>query len=539
LVRSAILSRGVIPLATAATAAVALTLVPIGASAAPKASCENRTNNTITKLVECVDADGAIEHMEAFQEIADANGGNRAAGLPGYDASVDYVVEKLEAAGWNVSIDTFDYTFTPLPTLEQLTPVAAVYEAGAFTATGTGTVEGNVIPVDVDTVKPVPDTLDSGCTASDFAGIDWSGTADIALIQRGTCEFGVKAINAQTAGAEAVIIFNQGNTTLREGVVTGTLIGVNQTPLSIPVVGASFADGVALAQPGSTARVSVGASSQRPQQNVIAELPGVTDDNVVMAGAHLDSVQRGPGINDNGSGSAALLEVAESMAKVKPYNTLRFAWWGAEESGLLGSTAYVNELKTMPGELDRIALYLNFDMVASPNYIFMVYDADESSFPAPTGTPIPEGSESIEDLFESYFTWVGEPYEDAQFSGRSDYQAFIMNGIPAGGLFTGAEVPKTEEQEAIWGGEAGQQYDPCYHLACDTIDNFDEHALDVNIDAIAVAVLNYAFSTESVNGVVGVDVPGGTVLPEPAGEEGTVGSQAGGLDHDHDHRDVS
>ena len=132
--------------------------------------------------------------------------------------------------------------------------------------------------------------------------------------------------------------------------------------------------------------------------NVIAELPGANNDNVVMAGAHLDSVQAGPGINDNGSGSAALLEVAEQLGKLHPQNTLRFAWWGAEEAGLIGSTQYVDSLSD--DELARIALYLNFDMVGSPNYIFMTYDGDESGFPAPAGVPVPPGSIQIEDLFE-------------------------------------------------------------------------------------------------------------------------------------------
>jgi len=262
---------------------------------------------------------------------------------------------------------------------------------------------------------------------------------------------------------------------------------------------------------------------------VIAELPGKNDGNVVMAGAHLDSVQRGPGIQDNGSGSAALLEVAEQIAKLKPQNTLRFAWWGAEEAGLIGSTQYVNGLSA--AELDRIALYLNFDMVGSPNYIFMAYDADESGFTAPV--PVPDGSIAIEDLFESYYTLVGEPYDDAAFSGRSDYQAFINNNIPSGGLFTGAEVVKTPEQESIWGGTAGEQFDPCYHLACDTFANISLHALDVNSDAIAAAVLTYAYSTETVNGVPGKDVPGGFTFPPPAGPEGTVGG-GGGSDPGHD-----
>jgi Zn-dependent M28 family amino/carboxypeptidase len=261
-------------------------------------------------------------------------------------------------------------------------------------------------------------------------------------------------------------------------------------------------------------------SETRTDYNVIAELEGKNEDNVVMAGAHLDSVIEGPGINDNGSGSAALLETALMMAETKPVNTLRFGWWAAEEQGLVGSADYVAGLTE--AERDRIALYMNYDMVGSPNYVFMVYDADQSTFPAPEGVTIPDGSEAIEDLYESYYTAIGEPYDDTEFSGRSDYEAFILAGIPSGGLFTGAEVIKTEEQEAIWGGTAGEQFDPCYHLACDTYENTDEHALEVNSDLIAFAMLTFAYSTESVNGVPGKDVPGEPFeLPEPAGPEHT------------------
>jgi Zn-dependent M28 family amino/carboxypeptidase len=230
-------------------------------------------------------------------------------------------------------------------------------------------------------------------------------------------------------------------------------------------------------------------------------------------------VIEGPGINDNGSGSAALLETAIQMARVKPQNTLRFAWWGAEELGLIGSAAYVEELSA--AELDRIALYMNYDMIGSPNYIFMVYDADQSTFPAPEGVPIPAGSEAVEDVYEIFYTWKGEPYDDTEFSGRSDYEAFILNGIPASGIFTGAEEIKTPEQQAIWGGVAGQQFDPCYHLACDTYANNNDHALDVNSDAVAFAALTFAYSTQSVNGVPGQPVPGSPTFPAPRGPEGT------------------
>lgn len=530
--RSARLSRRAAVLATATSVVGALALVPAGAAlAAPGKSCDARNNNTVAKLLECVSADGALEHLEAFQAIADEHDDNRAAGTEGYEASVDYVVEVLEAAGWEVTIDEFDYTYVGPSTLTQLTPIQAEYETGPFTGSGAGNVTAAVTPVDLQ--LGLGNTSSSGCEAADFAGFT-AGT--IALMQRGTCPFATKALNADAAGAAGVVIFNQGDldTDARKGLIVGTLGGSNV--VDIPVVGASYDQGVALSQPGSTANVFVPAPEERPQKNVIAEKTGVNDDNVVMAGAHLDSVQAGPGINDNGSGSAALLDLAEKISKLEPQNTIRLAWWGAEESGLIGSEEYVAELSQE--EKDRIALYLNFDMVASPNYIFMVYDGNESSWPAPVA--VPEGSEAIEELFERYYTSVGEPYDDAEFSGRSDYQAFIENDIPAGGLFTGAEVVKTEEQESIWGGTAGESFDPCYHQACDTIDNVNLHAMGVNADAVALAVLAYSYSTESVNGVAGVNVPGGLNLPAPAGPEGTfVDESAGGLDpdliHDHDH----
>jgi Zn-dependent M28 family amino/carboxypeptidase len=519
-------------LAVAIVAVLGAALLP-GQAAAQGNACERRANNTYDKLLGCVTLEGVREHQEAFQAIADANDdpfypGTRAAGTEGYAESVEYVAGLLEDAGYDVTLDPVDITFNFPATLRQLTPVAATYETGVFTGSGSGTVEGNVIPVDINLTPPRAST--SGCEPADFAGIDWSGDADIALIQRGTCNFGTKARNAQLAGAEAVIIFNQGNTPDREALIVADASSLDDgTPVShdIPVVGASFADGVALSAPGSTAFVEVVPAETRTDYNVIAELDGRNDDNVVMAGAHLDSVIEGPGINDNGSGSAALLETALMMAKLNPENTLRFAWWAGEEQGLVGSTDYVEGLS--PAERDRIALYLNYDMVGSPNYIFMVYDADESTFPAPEGVPIPPGSTAIEDLYESYYTWIGEPYDDTEFSGRSDYQAFIENGIPSGGLFTGAEEIKTEEQEEIWGGTAGEQFDPCYHEACDDLDNVDLHALEVNSDLIAFAQLTFAYSTESVNGVEGKRVPGRRVtLPAPAGPEGTFPEGGGG-----------
>jgi hypothetical protein len=490
--------------------------------------------------LECVTLEGVREHQAAFQEIADNSDdpvypGTRAAGTDGYADSVDYVAGLLEDAGYDVTLDPVQITFNFPAELRQLTPApAADYETGVFTGSGSGTVQGQVIPVDINLVGDRAST--SGCEAADFAGLDFSGDADIALVQRGTCFFGTKAYYAEQAGAEAVVIFNQGNTPDREGLIVADATSVDPPipgapgPVThgIPVVGASFADGEALARPGSTALVNVLPAETRTDFNVIAELPGKNTDNVVMAGAHLDSVIEGPGINDNGSGSAALLETALMMANSNSPNTLRFAWWAGEEQGLVGSADYVAGLSQ--AERDRIAMYMNYDMVGSPNYIFMVYDADESTFEAPV--PVPPGSAAIEDVYESYYTLVDEPYDDTEFSGRSDYEAFILAGIPSSGLFTGAEEVKTQEQEDIWGGTAGEQFDPCYHQACDTIDNVDLHALEVNSDLIAFAMLTFAYSTETVNGVKGKKVPGPPVtLPTPAGPEGTFGTEGGGMSH--------
>ena len=468
-------------------------------------ACDDRVNNTSKKLLECVTLDGVRAHQAALQAIADANGGTRAAGTPGYDASASYVADSLVAAGYDVVLSEFPFTFIPPATLQQTAPVIADYETAQFTGSGSGSVSGPVIGVDLalgNADWPAdPSTSTSGCEASDFAGLDFSGPSDIALIQRGACFFSEKAANAEAAGAEAVIIFNQGNSPARLELIVGnaeTFPDGTPSNLTAPLVGASFFDGVSLAQAGSTAFVQVDPPVLTTQYNVIAELPG-DDTNVVMAGAALDSVPAGPGIQSNGSGSAAILEVALQMAKVKPRNTVRFAWWGAEQGGLIGSTAYVNSLS--PEEQETIALYLNFDMIGSPNFVYFVYDGDDSD--GVGAGPGPDGSAEIEEVFERFYVDRGVPFKGTDFSGRSAYSAFIAVDIPAGGLFTGAEGIKTVDEAAIWGGTAGDQYDPCYQLACDTFDNISLEALDVNSDAAAAAILEFGMTTEVINGIRG------------------------------------
>jgi Zn-dependent M28 family amino/carboxypeptidase len=507
-----------------------------GGANAGGAACGNRNNNTYDKLLGCVTVEGAMEHMRAFQAIADRNDGTRVSGTSGYDESAAYVVERMEAAGYDVYTQEFEFPFfveLSEPALERVSPNPTSYlvdeDFSSMTYSGAGDVTATATPVDIP-----PTGVGSGCEASDFAGFP---AGDIALIQRGGCFFQIKAENAEAAGAVGAIVFN--NDPDPTVLNFGTL---GEPTVTIPVVTATGALGTELAN--ATVRLTTDTLSEtRTTVNVFAETPGGRDDNVVMVGAHLDSVYAGPGIHDNGSGSAALLEVAENMSKVQVENKVRFAWWGAEEFGLLGSDHYVYTLSDE--ERENIALYLNFDMIASPNYVRFIYDGDGSAF----GLQGPAGSQQIEALYEDFYAARGLAWEPTEISFRSDYAAFFDFGIPFGGLFTGAEGIKTPEEQAIYGGTAGEQYDPCYHQPCDTIDNLNLEVFDLNLDAVAFSVLTYAYSTETVNGVVGRKVPGpkshvfGARSNAPAGAGTHTHSGGGGLhperdpdaDHDHHH----
>ncbi|MGI5368064.1 peptidase M28 [Streptomyces sp. A244] len=224
---------------------------------------------------------------------------------------------------------------------------------------------------------------------------------------------------------------------------------------------------------GYTTTIQQFTASGRTGYNLIADWPGGDANQVVMAGSHLDSVSSGAGINDNGSGSAAVLEaaLAVSRAQYKPAKHLRFAWWGAEELGLVGSRYYVNRLTT--GDRSRISAYLNFDMIGSPNPGYFVYDDDPA----------------IEKTFKDYFGGIGVPTEiETEGDGRSDHAPFKSAGVPVGGLFTGASRTMTAAQAAKWGGTAGRAFDRCYHSSCDTTANINDTALNRNSDALAHAV---------------------------------------------------
>ena len=489
-------------------------------------------------LREAVTADAIMDHLNELQKIADDNGDTRASGTEGYDESIDYIEDLLMAAGYEVSRQDFLFnSFRELsePVFDVTSPDLPAFVPGEdfFTAEYSGSGDVTATLEAVDLVLPpgaTASTSNSGCESEDFADFT---AGNIALVQRGTCDFSVKAHNAAVAGAVGVIIFNEGQEGRTE--TLGATLG-DQFSDPIPVVGTSFEIGDELAALLAEGPVTVHLKTDTlieldvETTNLIAETPTGRDDRVVMAGAHLDSVPDGPGIEDNGTGSATLLETALQIAElgIEPRNTIRFAWWGAEEAGLVGSQYYVDSLSKR--QQSQVELYLNFDMIGSPNYARFVYDGDGDAF----GIKGPSGSDDIEQTFEDFFASQGLASEPTAFDGRSDYDAFISAGIPAGGLFTGAEDAKTEDQVADYGGLAtfdGEpvSYDPCYHQPCDSMDpiadgadadlyealneaydgaleyggvitNVNTTALEEMADAVAHSILTYAMSTSSVNG---------------------------------------
>ncbi|GAA3274435.1 M28 family metallopeptidase [Streptomyces lavendulae] len=489
--------RSIPALAALAAAAVA---APLLIAAAPASAHDNdhrdrRGAKLAKELVEEVTARGAYRHLAKFQQIADANGGNRAAGTPGHAASAAYVHDTLKKAGYDVSYQDFDIYEAHTRT-EKTTVLGAggrELATAAFTFTRSTPAGGLVAPLALARVDETP-----GCTADDYPAGAFTGK--IALVKRGACTFVEKQRAAAAAGAVGVIVYNHSGTTPVRGGFSSPSEGV------IPSAGITLADGEALAAAAAAGEVKVRLDLdqehvKKTTRNVIAETRGGRADRVVALGSHLDSVPEGPGINDNGSGSAGLLEVALKLADEGANkkgrgtaNKVRFAWWSAEELGLLGSEHYVAQLNEK--QKKDIALYLNFDMIASPNPAQFVYDGDDSD---KTGEGAgPAGSAQIEALINGFLDKKGKPHEGSDFDGRSDYGPFIANGIPAGGTFTGAEGVKTAEQAKRYGGTAGAPYDPNYHGAGDTLKNLDLKAFDTNLDVIAHAVGTYAQDLSSI-----------------------------------------
>jgi Zn-dependent M28 family amino/carboxypeptidase len=459
---------------------------------------------------------GIRQHLRQLQVIADANNGTRATGTPGHVASLEYVKSRLEATGYfKVSTQPFTarvFNVLAAPTLSANPAQSPAWVADQdfeymeFSANGSVT-NAPIAVIDFAEPTTTASASSAGCEDSDFPAGATSLAGKVAVIQRGTCDFGLKVVNAQAHGAAAVIMFNEGTIGEpdRQGLINGTLGGYD---VQVPVLGATYAAGRYLVDHPS-ATVSLSSTTRidtLPTSNLIAETKTGRTDRTVIVGAHLDSVPEGPGINDDGSGTSTDLEVALQMAglNIKPVNQVRFIWFAGEEQGLLGSTYYADQLTKK--QVAGTSVMLDFDMLASPNYAKLIYDGDGSQF----GVSGPNGSGTIEKVFQDFFDARGSYTERIPFDGRSDYDEFTNVGIPAGGIFTGAEVHKTPFQQSQWGGVVADglagQFDPCYHLACDSYginghpDNINDTVLSEMSDAVAHATLTFAQTTSAVNG---------------------------------------
>ncbi|MEU1377060.1 M28 family metallopeptidase [Streptomyces triculaminicus] len=496
--RALLRRRAISALVTTAVAApvfLAATAAPAGALTPSPEDRHRQAERLAKKLVNASSGKSAHRHLEALQDIADDHGGNRAAGTAGHKASTEYVYRLLKKAGYDVSYQDFDFyeSKTLREKLGVVSPDPREVKVAAYDFSAPSPQGGLKAALAAPRVDDTP-----GCGLDDYAAGDFKGR--IALVKRGACTFQQKEEVAAKAGAVGLILYNHSGTAPVHGTVE------DPAKAHIPAGGVSLADGEALAaavaKGGVTVSLDVATEATKVRtRNVIAETRGGSADHVVTLGSHLDSVPEGPGINDNGSGSAGLVEVALKLAQEtrkpggKPANKVRFAWWSAEERGLLGSKYYVSQLSEK--QRKQIALYLNFDMIASPNPVQFVYDGDDSDHKG--SGPGPKGSAQIERLINGFLDRKGAPHEGTDFDGRSDYGPFIATGIPAGGTFTGAEGIKTPEQAARYGGTAGVAYDRNYHGAGDTLANIDRKAFDTNIDVIAHAVGIYAHDLSSLD----------------------------------------
>ena len=399
-----------------------------------------------------------MNNLEALDSIAKRNGGNRAFGLPGYAASVKYILSKTEKSKYfRTWVQDFPALFNQVESIEFSVSNTSYHVVGLSYSPST-TPEGLTLPLVLGASGP------EGCTNESYNNLDVEGK--IVLVRRGSCPDGTTLAGrvkpAVAAGASAVIIYSD----LTTKVTAGTLSAPNPDAYR-PAGYINKVDGEAL-----VARLNAGEAIEayfqqtqsvetRITQNVFTETKSGDPTNVIMLGAHLDSVQVGAGINDDGSGTTLILELSRAIEKFGIKNKVRFAWWGAEENGLLGSKYYTQNLNAT--EANNILTYLNFDMV-SRGY-FGVFDGDGSTFNL-TGAP---GSDAIEKLFVEDFTKKGINVTAARFTGGSDYQSFMNIGKPVGGLHTGT----------------GVEQDPCYHQACDTIDNPNPQTLTINAKAAA------------------------------------------------------
>jgi len=433
-----------------------------------------------TTLQNDIKTSNLLNRAKQLSKIADEgiyeyNHPTRVIGSQGHASTIDYIYSTISSLGdyYDVSNQTFpavmgnvfDYRLV----LGHSVPESAMPMSLTPPTAKKDSVFGPLVLVDND-----------GCDESDYPS---NVKGAIAIIRRGTCAFGDKSANAGKAGAIAAVIYNK-----EHGAFGGTLGAPDKNHIatfgiSIDDAGPYIDDLKKGKSIEGSAYIDAVVQDIRTT-NIIAQTKGGDPENCVMLGGHSDSVADGPGINDDGSGSLTLLEIATQLSKYSVNNCVRFAWWAGEEEGLLGSDYYVSQLSEE--ENLKIRLFMDYDMLASPNYAYQVYNA--------TNALNPTGSEELRDLYTEWYEAHDLNYTYIPFDGRSDYDAFIKHGIPGGGIATGAEGVKTDKEAEMFGGKAGEWFDPCYHQICDTVDNLALDAWLINAQLVAHSVATYAVS---------------------------------------------
>eukprot|EP00027_Filamoeba_sp_ATCC50430_P012883 CAMPEP_0168564744 /NCGR_PEP_ID=MMETSP0413-20121227/13420_1 /TAXON_ID=136452 /ORGANISM="Filamoeba nolandi, Strain NC-AS-23-1" /LENGTH=493 /DNA_ID=CAMNT_0008596459 /DNA_START=40 /DNA_END=1521 /DNA_ORIENTATION=- len=451
-----------------------VTLILVVAIGDSKTKSDDDSDQTAKTLAQAMDIDDMMNTLEEFQNIAYANNGSRTA-ITGYNASVDYVVQQLQKnTNYNVTLQYFTFLFfqeLAVPVFQQTEPEEVRYinnqDFRNLRYGGSGNVTAQVAYVG------------GGCNVSDYSSFTPGYIALMARNYLTDCSLQEKIDMADDRGAQGVLVYYDPGTT--------GLFGSGLKELApFPAFSLTYDLGMFLIElTKENLTVNMYAETEAPPvgtMNIIADTLTGDPNSTIVVGSHLDSVPAGPGINDNGSGSSVNLEMAIELykQKIKLSNRVRFAWWAAEEFGLLGSTYYVGSLT--PEDKSQIALNLNFDMEGSPNFFRGIYNGSGAS------QDIVKGCIFLQNIFEDWFAQEGLFYDLTPFTGRSDYGPFITNGIPAGGLDTGAEKIKTAEQRSRYGGLANTAFDPCYHLGCDTVENINQAVLRDMAQAAANAL---------------------------------------------------
>lgn len=429
-----------------------------------------------------------MEILEAFQDIASQTPENARCVATGYNASAEYIVNQLGGIGQGSYFDVEVQHFT-VPIYKALTPPVLELPLSDPPVTFTQCPESTgwqhyVRDCDYamaryggqgGDVTARAAWVGEGCAAEDYADM---AEGEIALMQNSgsvpaaerLCDNYEKAMLAESLGAAAIIFAGS----IAPARVFQSTWRAGEATLTIPAIGVTTPVGAVLRQDGGqVAHVATDSVIDvLYTYNVFATTRVGEAGSTVMVGAHLDSVPEGPGINDNGSGSATLLAMANVLASEGTAfnNRVRFAWWGAEEVGLIGSRHYVRDLvENNPPEFDNLALYLNFDMDASPNYVRRVNTCENApSCVDPTATA---NSMILTELLEAGFARMGLPSVGSPMTGGSDFYPFVLAGVPASGLATGAGGIKTAAERDVHGGLALAQLDPCYHAPCDSTAN--------------------------------------------------------------------